>query len=84
MINMVKPGTFNPYRMEQFSTRVCPSSCNCPAQQCRLRVRAHVAGRGSAGERSRCHADRRLAQPLSDDDIARYRHELAAYEASRD
>ncbi|WP_421191567.1 cell division protein ZipA [Aeromonas jandaei] len=85
MINMVKPGTFNPYRMEQFSTPGVSLFMQLP-----LRSNAAFAFEDmlQAADQLASDLDAMLTDmersPLSDDTIARYRHELAAYEASRD
>ncbi|QWL65182.1 cell division protein ZipA [Aeromonas jandaei] len=85
MINMVKPGTFNPYRMEQFSTPGVSLFMQLP-----LRSNAAFAFEDmlQAADQLASDLDAMLTDmersPLSDETIARYRHELAAYEASRD
>lgn len=85
MINMVKPGTFNPYRMEQFTTPGVSLFMQLP-----LRSNAAFAFEDmlQAADQLASDLDAMLTDmersPLSDDTIARYRHELAAYEASRD
>ncbi|KXU80857.1 cell division protein ZipA [Aeromonas enteropelogenes] len=85
MINMVKPGTFNPYRMEQFSTPGVSLFMQLP-----LRSNAAFAFEDmlQAADQLASDLDAMLTDmersPLSDETIARYRQELAAYEASRD
>ncbi|MBL0544764.1 cell division protein ZipA [Aeromonas jandaei] len=85
MINMVKPGTFNPYRMEQFTTPGVSLFMQLP-----LRSNAAFAFEDmlQAADQLASDLDAMLTDmersPLSDETIARYRHELAAYEASRD
>ncbi|MGH1411104.1 MAG: cell division protein ZipA [Aeromonas sp.] len=85
MINMVKPGTFNPYRMEQFTTPGVSLFMQLP-----LRSNAAFAFEDmlQAADQLASDLDAMLTDmdrsPLSDDTVARYRHELAAYEASRD
>ncbi|MBM0510548.1 cell division protein ZipA [Aeromonas hydrophila] len=85
MINMVKPGTFNPYRMEQFATPGVSLFMQLP-----LRSNAAFAFEDmlQAADQLASDLDAMLTDmdrsPLSDETIARYRHELAAYEASRD
>ena len=85
MINMVKPGTFNPYRMEQFSTPGVPLFMQLPLRSNAAFAFEHML---QAADQLASDLDAMLTDasrsPLSDDDIARYRHELAAYEASRD
>lgn len=85
MINMVKPGTFNPYRMEQFTTPGVSLFMQLP-----LRSNAAFAFEDmlQAADQLASDLDAMLTDmdrsPLSDETVARYRHELAAYEASRD
>lgn len=85
MINMVKPGTFNPYRMELFTTPGVSLFMQLP-----LRSNAAFAFEDmlQAADQLASDLDAMLTDmersPLSDETIARYRHELAAYEASRD
>ena len=85
MINMVKPGTFNPYRMEQFSTPGVSLFMQLPLRSNAAFAFEHML---QAADQLASDLDAMLTDasrsPLSDDDIARYRHELAAYEASRD
>ncbi|MFM4862344.1 cell division protein ZipA [Aeromonas media] len=85
MINMVKPGTFNPYRMEQFSTLGVSLFMQLPLRSNAAFAFEHML---QAADQLASDLDAMLTDasrsPLSDDDIARYRHELAAYEASRD
>ncbi len=85
MINMVKPGTFNPYRMEQFSTPGVSLFMQLPLRSNAAFAFEHML---QAADQLASDLDAMLTdasrRPLSDDDIARYRHELAAYEASRD
>ncbi|MFQ1778183.1 cell division protein ZipA [Aeromonas veronii] len=84
MINMVKPGTFNPYRMEQFTTPGVSLFMQLP-----LRSNAAFAFEDmlQAADQLASDLDAMLTDmdrsPLSDETIARYRHELAVYEASR-
>lgn len=85
MINMVKPGTFNPYRMEQFTTPGVSLFMQLP-----LRSNTAFAFEDmlQAADQLASDLDAMLTDmhrsPLSDETIARYRHELATYEASRD
>lgn len=85
MINMVKPGIFNPYRMEQFTTPGVSLFMQLP-----LCSNAAFAFEDmlQAADQLASDLDAMLTDmdrsPLSDETIARYRHELAAYEASRD
>lgn len=85
MINMVKPGTFNPYRMEQFSTPGVSLFMQLPLRSNAAFAFEHML---QAADQLASDLDAMLTDasrsPLSDDDIARYRQELAAYEASRD
>lgn len=85
MINMVKPGTFNPYRMEQFSTPGVSLFMQLPLRSNAAFAFEHML---QAADQLASDLDAMLTDasrsPLSDDTIARYRHELAAYEASRD
>ncbi|MEG0008223.1 MAG: cell division protein ZipA [Aeromonas sp.] len=85
MINMVKPGTFNPYRMEQFSTPGVSLFMQLPLRSNAAFAFEHML---QAADQLASDLDAMLTDasrsPLSDDDIARYRHELAAYEANRD
>ena len=85
MINMVKPGTFNPYRMEQFSPPGVSLFMQLPLRSNAAFAFEHML---QAADQLASDLDAMLTDasrsPLSDDDIARYRHELAAYEASRD
>lgn len=85
MINMVKPGTFNPYRMEQFSTPGVSLFMQLPLRSNAAFAFEHML---QAADQLASDLDAMLTDasrsPLSDDDIARCRHELAAYEASRD
>ena len=85
MINMVKPGTFNPYRMEQFSTPGVSLFMQLPLRSNAAFAFEHML---QAADQLASDLDAMLTDasrsPLSDDDMARYRHELAAYEASRD
>ncbi|MGL4714615.1 MAG: cell division protein ZipA [Aeromonas sp.] len=85
MINMVKPGTFNPYRMEQFTTPGVSLFMQLP-----LRSNTAFAFEAMLKAADQLASDLDAMQtdmhrsPLSDETIARYRHELATYEASRD
>ncbi|MGY6038058.1 cell division protein ZipA [Aeromonas sp. AE23HZ002T15] len=85
MINMVKPGTFNPYRMEQFSTPGVSLFMQLPLRSNAAFAFEHML---QAADQLASDLDAMLTDasrsPLSDDDITRYRQELAAYEASRD
>lgn len=85
MINMVKPGTFNPYRMEQFSTPGVSLFMQLPLRSNAAFAFEHML---QAADQLASDLDAMLTDasrsPLSDDTIARYRHELAAYEANRD
>lgn len=85
MINMVKPGTFNPYRMEQFDTPGVSLFMQLPLRSNAAFAFEHML---QAADQLASDLDAMLTDmdrsPLSDETIARYRHELAAYEASRD
>ncbi|MGY3943279.1 cell division protein ZipA [Aeromonas tecta] len=85
MINMVKPGTFNPYRMEQFSTPGVSLFMQLPLRSNAAFAFEHML---QAADQLASDLDAMLTDadrsPLSDESIARYRNELAAYEASRD
>lgn len=84
IINMVKPGTFNPYRMEQFSTPGVSLFMQLP-----LRNNAALAFEEMlrTADQLASDLDAMLTDssrsPLGDDSVDRYRRELAAYEASR-
>lgn len=85
IINMVKPGTFNPYRMEQFSTPGVSLFMQLP-----LRSNTALAFEEMlrTADQLASDLDAMLTDmersPLCEDTITRYRRELAAYEASRD
>ncbi|MHA7002362.1 cell division protein ZipA [Aeromonas schubertii] len=85
IINMVKPGTFNPYRMEQFTTPGVSLFMQLP-----LRSNAALAFEEMlrTADQLASDLDAMLTDmersPLSDETIDRCRRELAAYEASRD
>ncbi|WP_421182705.1 cell division protein ZipA [Aeromonas dhakensis] len=85
MINMVKPGTFNPYRMEQFTTPGVSLFMQLPLRSNAAFAFEHML---QSADQLASDLDAMLTDvdrsPLSDETIARYRHELAAYEASRD
>ena len=85
MINMVKPGTFNPYRMEQFNTPGVSLFMQLPLRSNAAFAFEHML---QAADQLASDLDAMLTDmdrsPLSDETIARYRHELAAYEANRD
>ncbi|HDX8437042.1 TPA: cell division protein ZipA [Aeromonas dhakensis] len=85
MINMVKPGTFNPYRMEQFTTLGVSLFMQLPLRSNAAFAFEHML---QSADQLASDLDAMLTDvdrsPLSDETIARYRHELAAYEASRD
>ena len=85
MINMVKPGTFNPYRMEQFDTPGVSLFMQLPLRSNAAFAFEHML---QAADQLASDLDAMLTDmdrsPLSDETIARYRHELAAYEANRD
>ncbi|MEW7865617.1 cell division protein ZipA [Aeromonas diversa] len=85
IINMVKPGTFNPYRMEQFTTPGVSLFMQLP-----LRSNAALAYEEMlrTADQLASDLDAMLTDmersPLSDETVDRCRRELAAYEASRD
>ena len=85
MINMVKPGTFNPYRMEQFSTPGVSLFMQLPLRSNAAFAFEHML---QAADQLASDLDAMLTDadrsPLSDETIARCRQELASYEASRD
>ncbi|PJG58408.1 cell division protein ZipA [Aeromonas cavernicola] len=85
MINMIKPGTFNPYRMAQFSTPGVSLFMQLPLRSNAAFAFEHML---QAADQLASDLDAMLTDmdrsPLSDEAIARYRHELATYEASRD
>ena len=85
MINMVKPGTFNPYRMEQFSTPGVSLFMQLPLRSNVAFAFEHML---QAADQLASDLDAMLTDmersPLSDETIARYRRELAAFEAGRD
>ena len=85
MINMVKPGTFNPYRMEQFTTPGVSLFMQLPLRSNAAFAFEHML---QSADQLASDLDAMLTDvdrsPLSDETIARYRYELAAYEASRD
>ncbi|UBO73072.1 cell division protein ZipA [Aeromonas rivuli] len=85
MINMVKPGTFNPYRMEQFNTPGVSLFMQLPLRSNVAFAFEHLL---QAADQLASDLDAMLTDmersPLSDETIDRYRRELAAFEASRD